>query len=284
MNSRIAIGLACAGAMLTAGCHKNAPQGQVAAMVNGKEVTLQEVNTELQAQNVPDNADKQTVQRALLQRVIDRKLLVSAAEDKGIDKTPDYLAQKRRLEELLLAQTYAKQQLATVPVPTQADIDKFMADHGNVFSQREMLQLDQIRFAPPPNTKALAALQQDHSLNAVAATLTGLGIKFDRAQAGLDTGQLPFQVLQKINKMPAGEPFVIPQPGMVTVNVLLGRKPIPIDMTKARPAAVAQWREQKFGEIINKQIASLRSGAKITYQPGFAPPKPGDKPAAAPKP
>lgn len=257
---------------MTSACSKKTPAGQVAAVVNGKEVTLQELNTEIQAANIPPSADKQTVQRALLQRLIDRKLLVGAAEDKKLDKTPEYLAQKRRTDELLLAQAYAKQQLAAVPVPTQADIDKFMADHANAFSDRQQLVLDQIRFPTPPNLKILSALNDVHSMDAVAATLTKLGIKFDRGQAMADSAQVPPKMMQSINALPPTEPFVIPQPGMITVNVITARKPVPVDQAQARPAAVAAWRQEKFADLLDKQIAALKAGAKIEYQNGFGPP------------
>lgn len=281
MRNKVALALLCAGTALVAGCGRKAPAGQVAATVDGQEITRQEINTELQAANVPPTADKDVAQRALLQRIIERKLLVKAAEDKGLDKTPDYLAQKRRLDEALLAETYAKQQLAAVPVPSQADIDAFMAQHANAFGKRQQLVLDQIRFPTPPNLKALAALEQDHTQEAVGATLAKLGIKFERGNAGLDTANVPSPIMAQIEKLPPGEPFVIPQPGIVTVNVIKDRRPIAVDLAKARPQAAAAWRQQRFGELLNKQIASLKAGAKVSYQNGFAPPAPGAPGAAA---
>ena len=275
MFNRFALAALLGTTALVAGCSKKAPEGQVAATVDGKEITLQEINTELKAANVPPTTDKQVVQRALLQRIIDRKLLIGAAEQKGLDKTPDYLADKRRLDETLLAETYAKQQLATLPVPSDADITKFMGDHANAFSKREQLVLDQIRFPTPANVKALQGLETAHSMEAVAQELTKLGIKFDRGTAGLDTAGVPSNVIAQIDKLPAGEPFVVPQPGIVTVNVIRDRKSVPVDLAKVRPQAVAAWRQEKFGELLKNQLASLKSSAKINYQNGFGPPAPG---------
>jgi peptidyl-prolyl cis-trans isomerase C len=272
----------------TAGCSKDAPAGQVAATVNGKEVTLQEINAELQAANLPQTADKNAVQRDLLQRIIERKLLVEAATEKGIDKTPEYQTQKRRADELLLVQMYAKQQLTAIPVPSSTDIATFMAQHGNVFGARQQLSLDQVRFATPADVTKLKVLEKDHTLDAVGQTLTGMGIKFERSQVGLDSGSVPTDIMKKIDGLPQGEPFVIPQPGFITVNVILSRKPLPIDEARARPAAVNAWRQEKFGELLTKQIESLKAGAKISYQNGFGPPAKPATPApgaqAAPKP
>ena len=242
-------------------------------------MTLEEVNTELQASNVPPNADKKEAQRAILQRVIDRKLLVGAAEDKKLDKSAEYLSTKRRSDELLLAQSYARQQLSAVPLPTDAEITTFMNAHANAFGQREQLLLDQIRFAPPKDLKTLNALQGDHDMAAVAAHLTAMGIKFSRGQAGMDSASAPPTLLKMISSQP-NEPFVIPDRGQVTVNLVVGHKPIPIDPQQAKSAAVTAWRQQKFEDLISQQIAALRSGAKITYQNGFSPPTTPAKPAA----
>lgn len=282
MKNGVRIGLVAIGLLTVAGCNKGAPDGQVAATVNGDEVTLQEINTELQSANLPPDADKQVAQRAALQRVIDRKLLLATAKDKGIDKTPEYLAQKRRGEEMLLAQTYARQQLATVPLPSDADIRKFMADHPTQFAQREQLALEQIRFTPPRDLKTLQALNSDHSLDQVAAHLTQMGIKFERQPTSVDTGQIPTNVMTAIEKLPAGEPFVIPAQGLITVNVVTGRRPVSIDPAQSRSIAVQSWRQQKFGEILQQQMTALRNSAKITYQSGFAPApaKRAAKPAA----
>ena len=284
MSRRVTITILCAGAALVAGCGKKAPSGQVAATVNGKDVTLQEINTELQAANVPPAADKQAVQRALLQRIVDRKLLVAAAEDKGLDKTPEFLAQRRRVDELLLAESYAKQQLANIPVPTAGEVDKFMNDRPNVFARREQLVLDQIRFPLPADAKQAASLQaalkDAHDMATVEASLTKLGVRYDKGQAGLDTGAVPPPMMAQINKLPASEPFVVPQAGQVTVNVIRDRRPANLDLAKVRPQATAAWRQDKFGQTLQQQLAALRSSAKITYQPGFSPPEPGAKSGA----
>lgn len=274
MVKYLGIGMVCAAALL-AGCKEKTPEGQVAATVNGKEVTLQEINAEIGAANMPPNVDKKEAQRAMLQRVIERKLLVAAAEDEGIDKTADYLMGKRRAEEMMAAQAYAKKQLAAVPVPTEADITKFMADHGNVFTQREQLSIDQIRFPPPKDIKSLRVLEGDHTMDAVAAHLTQMGIKFQRAPTGLDSGQVPTQLMKMIDTAPPGEPFVVPDRGMVTVNVVTGRRPVAVDPQQAKSGAVSAWRQQKFEELIAQQVNTLKSKAKITYQSGFAPPPAG---------
>ena len=272
---------AAAATVLAAGCGHKGPQGQVVATVNGEDVTLQELNTELQGTSISPGIDKQVAQRALLQRVIERKLVDGLAKQKGIDTSPEYLAQRRRTEELLLGQLYAKQQMAAVPVPSPADITKFMADNPGIFANHQQLVLDQIRFAQPANATALNGLEAAHSLDAVAGFLTAHGIKFDRQPAGLDSAAIPAALLAQIDRLPAGEPFVIPTAGMLTVNAITARRPVANDPQQARAVAAAAWRQQKMQQAVTDQLTAARNSAKITYQKGFEPPA---AKAGAPKP
>jgi EpsD family peptidyl-prolyl cis-trans isomerase len=261
-----------AGTALLAACNSKAqPAGQVAATVDGKEVTLQEVNTELQGNNVPETADKQAVQRALLQQVIERKLFIAAAQAKNLDKSPEYLSQKTRQDEILLAQLYARQQASAVAMPTDADIAKFMTENHTAFADRQQLVLDQIRWPAQNNQQAAKALANVHDLDGVAKTLTGFGIKFERGKTSIDSAQVPPKLMDQIDKLPATEPFVVPAGTMLTANVIIERKAVAADPARSRAAAVAAWRQQKLGEMLTQQMGSLRSTAKITYQPGFAP-------------
>lgn len=277
-----ALGTALAAALLAGACHKQ-PGGQVVATVNGEEVTLQELNTELQATNVSASTDKQAVQRALLQRVIDRKLVDGLAKERDLDKSSDYLAQRRRLDEILLAQLYARQQMAAVAVPSGADITKFMSDNPGIFSNRQQLTLDQIRFQQPSSPTALNGLEGVHTIDGVAAFLKAHGIQFARQPASLDSAAIPAALLTQINNLPAGEPFVIPTAGAITVNVITGRKAVANDPAQAKSVAAAAWRQQKMQQAVNDQVNAARNAAKITYQPGFEPPAKGAVPPA-PKP
>lgn len=293
MSTRVKMALLCAAAALSlASCGKKAPEGQVVAQLNGQDVTLQELNAELQGANIPPSMDKKLVMQQILQRVIDRKLLGSAAQEQGIDKSADYLAQRRRADETLLVQLYAKQQSQALAVPTPADISKFMADNPNMFAKRERMALDQIRFPRTEDTSVLKALEAAHSMDQVAQVLTAHNVKFQRGTTAVDSATVPANILSQIEGLPAGEPFVVPGPQFVAVSVVTGHTPVAVPDAQARTIAVNAWREQQFEKIMSDKLKALRSAAKITYQPGFEPPaegakgakgaaKPGAAPAAA---
>lgn len=279
--SKVKAALMCATmAVALVGCGKKAPAGQVVATVNGTEVTMQELNAEVAAANIPEGADKKLAQRALLQRIVDRKLVAQEAQKRGLDKTPEFVSQKSRLEETLLAQQFVKQQVSTLPQATAADLSKFMSDNPNVFAQREQLLVDQIRVQAPKTPTDFEFLKNVHTQDGVAAALAARQVPFQRGKSALDTAQLPEAVVKQIAGLPAGEPFVLPAGNILLINVVTGKSSAPIPEAQARVVAGNGFREKQAGSMLQDRVKSLRGAAKITYQPGFEPPPQTGAPAA----
>jgi len=272
MKSKALTILLLASAISVTGC-KRAATGQVVAVVNGEEVSLCGLNGELQQAGAnAAGADKQAIRNAALQSLIDRKLLVQQARDRGIDKDPDFLQQQRRMGDELMISMLAKQVTKNVPVPTAGDVDKFMTQHPELFAQRTIYDLDQLIFMAPDDRSKLKQLESAHSLDAVGQRLTQMGIQFGRQKGQLDTATTPQDLVAQVVKLPAGEPFVLATNGRVFVSVIVAKKQVPLDGDNARRLATEAIRRQAVGDIAKKQVKQARDSAKIDYQPGFAPP------------
>ncbi len=264
-------GVVAAGLLLTA-CHKE-PKGQILAIVNGEEISMQELNAELQGARIPDNADRDKIRKEVLQRLIDRKLIVQKAREQGLDKTPEFVAQQRRLEENLLVSLLGQKIAATVPMPDDRDITQYIADNPSQFSGRQRLLLDQIQFAAPKDPKQLLMLRDAHSLDDVAAGVQKLGLAMSRGKGVIDTGRLDPQMVKIIDKLPPGEPFVLPSNGQYVASVIVGRDSTPTPGNVARLAAAEVVRRKALVAESKAQVARARSSAEIQYQPGYEPDK-----------
>ncbi len=264
-------GAVAAGLLLT-GCHKE-PKGQIVAIVNGDEVSQQELNAELQGVKIPDSADRDVLRRQILQRLVDRKLIVQKAREQGLDKTPEFIAQQRRLEENLLVSLLGQKIAGTVPMPDDRDITQYIADNPTQFAGRERLLLDQLQFAAPKDVKKLMVLKDAHSLDEVAEGVKGLGLGFSRGKGVIDTGRLDPQIMAVINKLPPGEPFVLPSNGQYVASVIVGRDSTPTPNNVSRLAAAEMVRRKELVAESRAQVARARTSAEIQYQPGFEPDK-----------
>ncbi len=266
-----------------AGCDSK-PTGQVVAIVNGEEISLPELNAELEALSVPANADKEKVRRLALQQIVDRRLIAQAAKEEGLDKDPAYVMRERRSDELLLVQMYGKKAADTIRVPGAPEIDKFIADNPTLFGQRTRYLVDQIQFQMPSDPASLKQLEGDHSLAEVAETLKAMGIKFEQGKNALDSGSVPPEVMKRILALPPGEPFIVPAGDRVVVSVITGNEPLTLPPEQVRPLAVQAIRNQSLGKLAQSRLKEAKAKAKIEYQPGYEPIKDGtQKPAAAAK-
>lgn len=263
------IGVVCM-AILLAGCDKK-PEGQVAAVVNGDEITLQEINTEIGNANIPAGADSKEVQRAALQRIVERRLLAQSAKEDGLDKTPEYLIRSRQINDALLVQLLGQRAEKSFEVPDPQAINKYMAENPSMFAGRKMYVVDRIQFGLPSDVAQLKTLESAHSMEEVAKTLNGLGIKFERGAAKMDSAQLGQQRLDQILALPAGEPFVIPENGMVTVAVITGESPLAGSSAEMAAMATQALRRKALTTSLEQRLKQARAKGEIKYQPEFAP-------------
>jgi hypothetical protein len=180
---------------------------------------------------------------------------------------------QRREKETALLMAYAKSLQDGLPSPTEAELSKTRTAHPNAFAARQLLMLDQIRFTPDRDQVSKPnIIQPDHDLEAVSKHLHEIGISFDRSSVALDTATLPADLVKLIYALPKGEPFVLPQKGVMTVSVLVGRKDAlqvknDLDVTKI-------WRSDRLSQLLADKLRSLRAHAVITYAAGFEPTAP----------
>ncbi len=262
------------------GCDKKVG-GQVVAVVNGQEITRQELNAELGNANLPAGADRDRVMNQVLQQVIDRKLLIAKAKEQGLDKSPAYLAQVQRAQDAALVQMLAGNLAKSIKVPDSAATESFIASTPTLFGERKRYQLDQIVFTAGNDPALATKLKPAKTMAEVEAVLKAAGIEYQRAKGQLDTATVPPPIAARIAALPPGEPFLVPQNGRVIASVISSTEAAPVSGAQAQPVAVELLRRQAVDQALRKQVEQARAAAKIEYQPGFSAPKPA---AAAPKP
>lgn len=249
-----------------AGCG-GAPAGQIEAHVNGREISDRAVAAELASANVaPGNpADD----RAALDKVIARDLIVEQARREGLDKTPDFLALRDRAEDLVLADLMVRRWAAAVPQPAQGEIDRYVAENPLRFDQRTLLTVDEIEATG--QGPVLADLAPLHSMDAVDGALRNARATVHRISQVLDTALIEPATARRLVTAPPGEPVVFAAPGKSGGSWRI------IAVTRSDPAPVAaDLRTALAGDALRQiQIAhrldALKSGARIAYRADLQP-------------
>lgn len=271
MAKRIVAGVTMAFILLTTGACKREATGQVAAVADGEDITMQEINAEI-GPNVPADADKKAVQAAALNNLIDRRMLAKAAKDDGLNETSEYLVRTRQLNDALLVQLLSDKTAQSIKVPGDAEIARYIAAHPAKFADRKIYAVDRIQFAKPSDASWLSKLEPLHSMQAVADMLSASGVRFVRKPDEIDTATVPKVTLDSIIALPAGEPFVTGDPQAINVSAVTGSRPAPITGPDASPIAVRELRMEALQKVMQDRLKAVRGAAEISYQPGFAPP------------
>ena len=258
-------------AMLLISCG-SAPTGQVVAVVNGEEITLQELNAQISKMNLPAGSDGKQVRQQVIQQLIEQRLIAGAAKEEGLDREPTYIVQQRRMNEDLLVQMYGKKFADTMRAPDDAAITKFVAENPNMFGQRKSYLVDQISFDMPGNLETLKSLEADKTMADIKASLNRMGIKFIEGKNSIDSANVPPNLLAQILKLPAGEPFIVPAQGRVAVSVITGSQDFVVPQDQIKPMAARAMRAENLGKIMKSKLDEAKAKAKIEYQDGYAPP------------
>jgi peptidyl-prolyl cis-trans isomerase C len=263
---------AAAVSVLVSGCQRKA-EGQTVAVVNGQEITAPDLNFALSLAKVPEGVDKNKARSQVLEQLVDRRLLADQARKEGIDKSPEYLNRQRRADEDLLLSMLVDRRLNTAQLPSDREIQTYVASHPEMFASREVWDLDQVKFPTQSDAGIKSEIAGAHTVDALVAVLQKHNIAIQRQKNRIDTSIVPPEIYAKLNSLPAGEPFSLTVGNVTVVNAIVGREPHPVSGDQAKPVAVQAMRKAQAGKALQGLLKSLRDSAKIEYQPGYAPAK-----------
>lgn len=246
-------------------CGNKVPKGQVVAVVNGEEVTRRDLSSEPQSVMTGKGDDEPQALSALLNGVVDRKLASAEAKRLELDRTPQYVAMAKRLEEVMLSRTLFDRWAGEMPPPDQRAIAEYVKRNPQRFDGRKLILVDRIETVmSPAEGQALAPMQ---TTDAIAAYLDSHSQAYRRARTVLDSASLPLPLYRQLIGMNPGSPIALSQgAGLVTLSVIEVRD-APLPAAERSAEAVKALKQQ----AVQKKLANLRKSADITFQPGYRP-------------
>jgi peptidyl-prolyl cis-trans isomerase C len=256
-----------AASLVLADCNGAPPKGQVLAVVNGQEVTGQDLAAEARATAGKGSQTRQ----AVLQRVIARVLLAQAAHADKLDRYPGYPSDVARLQQDFVAQKMVKAVVKAPANPAPAQETSFIDAHPNIFKDRMRLQADEIRFQSLDDMKSLDGAQ---TIPAVASRLQSLNVPFNRESRTIDTAELPPALAEKLLALPPGQIFYLREQDVVLGVMIQSRQPVSMSADQQAALAKQLMAQASIQGQVDAEVKRLQAQAKITYQSGYAPPPP----------
>jgi EpsD family peptidyl-prolyl cis-trans isomerase len=273
--------VAAAGCVAVAGCHfpglgggHKAPTGQVVANVDGREVTLRELNAEMGTAAYPDPKTRKAAEQAALRNVVARIVLADAARQQGLDKTPDFALQKQRAIDSVLAQELQQKLITSVPQPSKEEAQAFVSSHPDVFLERKVFVLDQIRMPRVP-LDVLKSLEPLKTMEDIEAVLVKDKIPHQRGDATLDAVGVDPRLVEFVLKLPPNEVFVLPGNDGLLVNRVKETRVVPFTGDVATQYATKWLTRQRTQEAVSKAFSQYLKAAeaKIQFNKDYVPPK-----------
>ena len=245
---------------------------QVAAKVNGTELTAQQVSYALQ--RIP-NLDKDQTKAASLQIVrnlVDQEVIAQKAVTDKLDSDPQVVQELDAARRQILADAYMSRKLGEPTEPTDAEVSEYFDKHPELFAKRKIYRLQEISIkAPQDKHEAIRArLNASKNLNEFAAWLKSENYPVKAAQGVKAAEQLPLEMLPKLAQMPEGQAMVANVPEGLLVIVVAGAQVQPVTLEQAKPAIARVLQTQARQKAAKAELDALKAAAKIEYVGEFA--------------
>jgi EpsD family peptidyl-prolyl cis-trans isomerase len=287
MKLRFGVVLCASACLLLVSCGKGKePGGQVAATVDGKEITMIDLRNEMAGYTAPDAKTRKLAERAALDQIIVRKLLVDAAEKQKMDQTPEFVQQKQRVDETLLVRFWQNRIAKSVPAPSKDEIDRFVAAHPDLYANHRVFLLDQIRMPQITDQALFAELKPLKSLPEVGQLLASKNIPFQQGETRLDSLTVDPAIVDQLLKLPSDDVFVMPQGNLLVVSKIREIQTTPVPPNIVTKHATQVITAQRTREAVQRELGGALAGARakkgaVKYAKGYEPPKPPAKAASA---
>lgn len=268
-----------------AGCGdgaKHAKPGQALASVNGEEITVLQLNEELQRAGVTAD-QQQAASKQLLQVLIDRQLLQGEAAKENLDRDPKVMQAIERARALIIAQAYLQKRMGALARPSAAEIEDYFNKHPQFFSNRKQFVMNELIMASRDLTPEVrAAVDGAGSLEEVAAWLEARKIGHGRGQVMRSTADLNPQVSAQLLERRKGQLFIVKEGERAIVLAVAEVKDAPVTLQVASSQIEQHLSRQKNKELAAAELARLRATARIEYLNKAMALDPKAAPAAAP--
>ncbi|MCW6532770.1 MULTISPECIES: peptidyl-prolyl cis-trans isomerase [Sphingomonas] len=245
-----------------------APTGQVAATVDGKEITTSEVRLEL-GPLASDPQASARAQPAALQSIVNRKILADAAVARGLDKTPTAAITLQKARDLTLIQLLEENVRSTLPKVSPDEAAAYVRDNPQAFAQRQLISVDQliVGSVKPEIVQQMGPLK---TMDEIIALLDKNKVQYRRGAAVIDSLTIPPDAAKQISNLKIDDVFVLPNGNAVMVARIRERQAQPISGDQANQIASQILTTQRTQNMVREQFGKIikeaQSKVKINEQ------------------
>ncbi|WP_295750772.1 EpsD family peptidyl-prolyl cis-trans isomerase [Undibacterium sp.] len=247
---------------LSACGNKEKAPGQAIAKVNGDEITVHQLNEELQRLG----GQQGVTNKQVLEALVDRQLILGEALKEKTDRDPAVMQAVERAKAQIYVQAYLQKKIGNSAKPSKTDVDSFFEKNPDLFTQRKQYDLKELVIETKNFSPELSAMMDTaKSLDEVAAWLEAKNIQFSRAQISRTSTDLPAEMIKSLKGMQKGQLFTIKEGGRSLLVSLHEIKDAAVTAAVAAPQIEQFLISKKNKEASEAELARLRTTGKIEY-------------------
>lgn len=247
------------------------PPTQVAAKVNGTELTVHQVNYTLQRIPNLDAEQSKTASLRVVRNLVEQELLVQKALEDKLDRDANVVQALDAARRQILAEAYMARKLGAPVEPTDADVSEYFDQHPELFAQRKIYRLQEIAIKVPEDKRdaVRSQLGASKSMKDFAEWLQAEKYEAKASQGVKPAEQIPQALLPQLAKMPNGQALGVNVPDGLLVIVVADSQPQPVALEQAKPAIVRKLQSDARQKAGKAELDALKTAAKIEYMGEF---------------
>lgn len=248
----------------------------VVATVNGKSVTMDDVNAFLRTipeANVDYNSLTKDVKEKVLNQIIEKQLLLEEATKEGIQNTEEYKKELERASKEIAFEVWMKKQFDKISI-TDEEAKKFYEANGDKFKQPELFNARHIIVKTEAEAKKILAelksVPKDKLEEAFAAAASKYSIDGTKQNGGklgwFAEGRMVKEFFDATKALKKGEMSKAPVKTQFGYHLiyLVDQKPAgKVSFENAKEQIKQVLKVEKFKESIAAKGKALREKAKV---------------------
>lgn len=245
---------------------------QVAAKVNGDEITVHQIRFLASRMDASARADDAALDARLLTGLIEQRLLVQQAEAEKLERDPNVAQAIEAARREILANAYLESRFSAALRPTDQEIERYFREHPELFSERRVYRVQPIEIRTTPSTlnAIRTRMGENKTSRALVDWLKARRIPFHAdAVQEMASDEMPLPMAAKLHQAKTSRRVVIEMPGeknILSIWLIDGVRLKPIGQEEARPRIESFLANLKRRKAAEAEVARLKGLADIEYR------------------
>ncbi len=260
------------GLWLTACSKTSTAATQVVARVDGEEISVHQINAVLTRATGVTQANVTKVKQDILAGLVEQQLAINLAVKNKLDRTPAVVQAIEDARREIIARAALEQITATLPTPSDDEVQKYFAENPALFAQRRLFNLQEISLAKttPDMPEVQAKVAAAKTMEELVTYLRSKNIAFSTNGGTRAAEQVPLEMLPKLHQFKDGQIGLIESRESHVIVHLTNSRSAPVTLEQAAPKIKLFLTNQRKAAALKREKDIMKANAKIEYLGEFA--------------